>query len=148
MSLKKGDYVSVYDFSFIERVDSWESNVYINDTEDTVFKILEIKPLNFLRTVNDSERPIHDVYIQDTKTKKIYLHSLYLCKKKMFRTAKKSHEIVKWLEDHNWECQDDGWKSHCVTDYPAFFNFRMLQECGKNIEESDYKWKDEWVDYN
>lgn len=70
--LKVGDRVRIIDGSYAVRVDKYQEYSSIGLSEDN-FEILQINGWHLQSVVTDNG--IHDIFIQDTKNGKIYLHS-------------------------------------------------------------------------
>ncbi len=69
--LNKGDLVEITDGSYAVRVDKFEGRSYIGSYRDD-FEVIYIRP-NHLHSPLGT--PIHDIFIQNTSNKRIYLHS-------------------------------------------------------------------------
>lgn len=71
--MKKGDLVKITDGSYAVRVDQFENYSHIGQSKD-IFEIIKTGEHEHLVHKYGGIR--HDVFIQNTVNKKIYLHSL------------------------------------------------------------------------
>ena len=74
--MKAGDRVKITDGSYAVRVDKYEGEVYIGLCND-IFEIVNTELDNHISYIGTT---VHDVFIQNTVDKKIYLHSIAFLK--------------------------------------------------------------------
>ena len=66
---------------------------------------------------------------------------------KVIKKVKKAHEIVKWLEKHNYRVTEQGSWVHNIKSM-AVFSRTMFIECGKDIEnvKKPQRFIDDWLE--
>ena len=72
--LKKGDLVKIRDGSYAVRVDKFEKFTHIGLCEDT-FEVIKVQMSDHLVTIGTIPTKVHNIFIQNLQTGKVYLHS-------------------------------------------------------------------------
>ena len=80
--MKKGDRVKLIDCSYIVRVDRVRMDRFVETgyeyNEKDIFEIVDF-PI-YPELTSGSNKSVHDVFIKNTTTGNIYLHSLQFCR--------------------------------------------------------------------
>lgn len=122
--MKEGDIVRIIDGSQAVRMDKYERASYIGLSKDN-FKVIYVEPCSFLRWVEDQDKVIHDIHIENLSTGAIYLHS---------------SPYVKKVEDVcSWVLKDSFYRRYhtsCDSSYrksASYDIYNYCPFCGKRI---------------